>query len=82
MKDAVIKVSSNVQVNKYVMTAYKTFDDFPTTGNTSSLYLDLNTNFIYYWNGQMYCIIYSSGAESITFEDIDSIINNWEVSNE
>jgi hypothetical protein len=51
MKDAVIKVSSNVQVNKYVLTAYKTIEDFPTIGNSDSLYLDLNTNFIYYWNG-------------------------------
>lgn len=82
MKDAVIKVSSNVQVNKYVLTAYKTIEDFPTIGNSNSLYLDLNTNFIYYWNGQKYCIVYSSGAESITFEEIDSIINNWEDSSE
>lgn len=82
MKDVEIKVSSNVQINKYVLASYNTLDDLPTVGDVSVLYLVYDTNFIYYWNGQKYCVIYSSGAQAITLEEIDSIINDWSASNE
>lgn len=55
---------------------YDTFTDFPSEGSTNTIYLDVSTGTIYYWNGTEYVVLGGSGLTPEQEAKINSIIIN------
>ena len=45
--------------------SYPSFEDFPTAGRINRLYLDRKDYHIYFWDGSVYCVIYTGQVQPI-----------------
>lgn len=53
--------------------SYSSYAQFPLSGETNKLYLDLATHKIYCWNGSQYAIVGGEIMEAITDSEIDAL---------
>lgn len=51
--------------------SYPTFDDFPSAGRINRLYLDRKDYHIYFWDGTVYCVIYTGQIQPIIVQSTE-----------
>lgn len=64
------KEKGTVYIGSNVVLAFDSINDFPTMGNNKSIYVDISTQRVYFWNGAYY------GLTSDTQYDFDVLFDN------
>lgn len=62
------KENGVVYIDSNVVMTYASVYDFPNLGNDKSLYVDISTQTIYFWNGAYYASAVGSGSVEYDFD--------------
>ena len=78
MTDIIARGMAQSALKKAGITTYTSKDSFPTIGQDGAMYLDSNTNTVYYWDDKTlsYKIFPLSTSETVTQTQVIETINS------
>lgn len=77
MMDIVARAMASKALSQSGSSQYKNKSEFPSIGKEGQLYIDIDTNMIYYWEGESLtykCLNISEGTEEVAKEAVVEVL--------